>query len=96
MTNEFAADVLEQYREKPTLINEIQTVEEAAWLDEALGMAISALSVKAIDPEPIIKFIERGLNEGRFGNDVIQVLTEIEYAKPVWLNKSKTDKESAE
>ena len=43
MTDEFLINILKQYREKPTLINEIETVEEAAWLDEALGMAIKAL-----------------------------------------------------
>ena len=43
MTNEEAIHILEQYREKPTLINEIETVEEAVWLDEALEMAIKAL-----------------------------------------------------
>lgn len=43
MTDEFAINILEQYRENPTLINEIKTVEEAVWLDEALDMAIKAL-----------------------------------------------------
>ena len=43
MTNDFAIDILKQYREKPTLINEIETQEEATWLDEALDMAIKAL-----------------------------------------------------
>ena len=43
MTDEFAINILEQYREKPTLINEIETVEEAVWLNEALDMAIKAL-----------------------------------------------------
>ena len=43
MTDEFAINILEQYRENPTLINEIETVEEAVWLDEALDMAIKAL-----------------------------------------------------
>ena len=47
MTDEFLINILKQYREKPTLINEIEIVEEAAWLDEALGMAI-----KALDQEP--------------------------------------------
>ena len=46
MTDEFAINILEQYREKPTLINEIETVEEAVWLDEALDMAIKALGQK--------------------------------------------------
>lgn len=43
MTDEFAIKILEQYREKPTLINEIETVEESVWLDEALAMGIKAL-----------------------------------------------------
>jgi hypothetical protein len=43
MTDEFAINILEQYRENPTLINEIETAEEAVWLDEALDMAIKAL-----------------------------------------------------
>ena len=43
MTREFAINILEQYREKPTLVNEIETVEEAVWLDEALDIAIKAL-----------------------------------------------------
>lgn len=36
-----------------------------------------------IDAEPIKKFITNGLNTGEFGNDAIQILTEIEYAPPV-------------
>lgn len=51
MTDEFAIDILEQYREKPTLINEIETVEEAAWLDEALDMAIKAIKVLRQEPK---------------------------------------------
>jgi hypothetical protein len=47
MTDEFAINILEQYREKPTLINEIETVEEAIWLDEALAMGIQALKQKS-------------------------------------------------
>ena len=47
MTNDFAIDILEQYREKPTLVNEIKTVEEAVWLDEALDISIKAIT--AID-----------------------------------------------
>lgn len=43
MTNDFAIDILEQYRKKPTLINEIETQEEAIWLDDALDMGIKAL-----------------------------------------------------
>ena len=49
MTREEAINILEQYREKPTLINEIETVEEAVWLDEALEVAI-----KALEQEPIL------------------------------------------
>lgn len=43
MTKESAIKILEQYREKPTLINEIKTVEEAVWLNEAITMAIETL-----------------------------------------------------
>lgn len=43
MIRKYAMNILKQYREKPTLINEIETVEEAVWLDEALDMAIQAL-----------------------------------------------------
>lgn len=43
MTTDFAISILKQYRAKPTLINEIETQEEAVWLDEALGMAIDVL-----------------------------------------------------
>jgi Zn finger protein HypA/HybF involved in hydrogenase expression len=43
MTDEFAINILEQYRENPTLINEIETEEEAVWLDKVLDMAIKAL-----------------------------------------------------
>ena len=43
MTNDFAIDILKQYREKPTLINEIETQEEATWLEEALDMGIKSL-----------------------------------------------------
>ena len=49
MTEEFAINILEQYREKPTLINEIETVEEAVWLDEALAMGIQALKQKSCE-----------------------------------------------
>ena len=48
MTDEFAIKILEQYREKPTLINEIEMVEEAVWLDEALNMAIKAIKQKSV------------------------------------------------
>jgi hypothetical protein len=48
MTDEFAINILEQYRENPTLINEIETAEEAVWLDEALDMAIKALKQQPI------------------------------------------------
>lgn len=51
MVNDFAISILEQYREKPTLINEIQTVEEAVWLDEALDMAIQALKQRPQDDD---------------------------------------------
>lgn len=57
MTDEFAINILEQYREKPTLINKIETVEEAAWLDEALDMAIKA--IKALGQEPCEDAISR-------------------------------------
>ena len=49
MTDEFAINILEQYRKKPTLINEIETVEEAVWLDEALAMGIQALKQKSCE-----------------------------------------------
>lgn len=55
---EFAINILEQYREKPTLINEIETVEEALWLDEALDMAINALKREQ-------KFLDAGYKNGR-------------------------------
>lgn len=38
---------------------------------------------RLIDVEPIMKFIQDGLNRGEFGNDVIQVMTEIQYAPAV-------------
>ena len=50
MTNDFARDILKQYREKPTLINEIETQEEATWLEEALDMGIEAL-----EQQPLIE-----------------------------------------
>ena len=43
MTREDYIEIFKQYKEKPTLINEISSVEEAAWLDEALDAAIKAL-----------------------------------------------------
>lgn len=58
MTDEFAINILEQYREKPTLINEIETVEEAVWLDEALNMAINALEREQ-------QFLDAGYKNGR-------------------------------
>lgn len=36
-----------------------------------------------IDSEQIKKFITDGLNTGRFGNDAVQILTELEYAPVV-------------
>lgn len=38
---------------------------------------------RLIEAEPILKFIQDGLNSGKFGNDVIQVMTEIQYAPAV-------------
>ena len=49
MTREEAIEILKQYREKPTLINEIESVDEAVWLDEALEMAIKALEQEPCD-----------------------------------------------
>ena len=47
---------------------------------------------RLIDVEPILKFIQDGLNNGEFGNDVIQVMTEIQYA-PAVIPASTADKE---
>jgi hypothetical protein len=58
MAREEAINILKQYREKPTLINEIETVEEAVWLDEALDMAI-----KALEQEPKWIPVSEGLPE---------------------------------
>lgn len=55
MNNQEAINILEQYREKPTLVNEIETVEEAVWLDEALEMAIKALE----EYETVTEFADR-------------------------------------
>ena len=60
MTKEFAINILEQYRENPTLINEIETVEEAVWLAEALDMGIQSLERQ----EKILSYIDRLLNQG--------------------------------
>lgn len=54
MTREEHIEILKQYREKPTLINEISSVEEAAWLDESLGAAI-----KVLEQEPCEDCISR-------------------------------------
>jgi len=35
---------------------------------------------RLIDASPIMDFIERGLNDGTFGHDAIEIMTEIEYA----------------
>lgn len=45
MNINFAICILQAYQEKPTLVNEIETQEEAAWLDSSLGMAIDALKI---------------------------------------------------
>ena len=58
MTDEFAINILEQYRENPALVDEIETVEEAVWLDEALAMGIQALRKKDWTP------VSEGLPEG--------------------------------
>ena len=51
---ESAIEILKQYREKPTLINEINTVEEAVWLDEALEMGIEALEQEPFINKPCV------------------------------------------
>lgn len=43
MDKRFAVGILEQFKEKPTLINSIETQEEAIWFEEALDFAIKAL-----------------------------------------------------
>ena len=53
MTREEHIEILKQYREKPTLINEISSVEEAVWLDEALDAAIKALEQESCDDEEL-------------------------------------------
>lgn len=45
MNINFAICILQTYQKKPTLVNEIETQEEAAWLDSSLGMAIDALEI---------------------------------------------------
>ena len=45
---EFAIGILEQYREKPILINEINTVEEMVWFNKALEMGIEALKQESV------------------------------------------------
>lgn len=45
MNINFAICILQTYQKKPTLVNEIKTQEEAAWLDSSLGMAIDALKI---------------------------------------------------
>lgn len=45
MNINFAICILKAYQEKPTLFNEIETQEDAAWLDSSLGMAIDALEI---------------------------------------------------
>lgn len=39
--------------------------------------------MRLIDSEPLVKFITDGLNSGKFGNDAVEILTEIEYAPTV-------------
>ena len=51
---ESAIEILKHYREKPTLINEINTVEEAVWLDEALEMGIKALEQEPFMNKPCV------------------------------------------
>lgn len=65
MTDEFAINILEQYRENPTLINEIETVEEAVWLAEALDMAI-----KELESQRWIPCSERLPEKGEYIGDV--------------------------
>lgn len=59
MTDEFAINIIEQYRKKPTLVNEIETVEEAAWLDEALDMAIKALEQEPCEDTVSLEVFEQ-------------------------------------
>ena len=40
---EFARAILTQIKNKPTLVNQIDTVEEASWFDRALDLAIEAI-----------------------------------------------------
>ena len=58
MTREDAINILKQYREKPTLINEIETVEEGVWLVEALDMAI-----KSLEQEPVLDKIQADVEQ---------------------------------
>ena len=37
-------------------------------------------NMRLIDAEPIMKFIEDGLNSGKFGHDAVEIMTEIAYA----------------
>ena len=43
MTNEEAINMIKAFKEKPALINEVDSVEVAVLIDEALEMAIKAL-----------------------------------------------------
>lgn len=40
---EFARAILTQVQNKPTIVNQIDTAEEASWLDQALDLAIEAI-----------------------------------------------------
>lgn len=54
MTNEFARDILQQLKDNPSMVNDIDIVEEACWLTEALEMGI-----KALDQQPCEDAISR-------------------------------------
>ena len=62
MTNEFAIDILKQLKDKPTMVNDIDTVEEASWLIDSLDMAIEALEQQscedAVSREAVRQLIE--------------------------------------
>lgn len=40
---EFARAILTQVKNKPTIVNQIDTIEEASWLDQAFDLAIEAI-----------------------------------------------------
>lgn len=86
MTREEAINMLTLFKENPTLVNDIDTVEEATWLEEALDMAIKTIEQQPCEDcisreealEEACEFVEIGYN----GKGIFRRLKELPSVTP--------------